>query len=393
MEKQTKYTDYLVDIRFIRWQLMPDEELTAYWEEYLERHPDSTQEMQQAVSYLKKEGLNKKHFNEFEQQQLLKKIQHTIGQREQKKRRKIIWYSSVASAAVFAIVFAIGLFLSSRDNAAISSHELIVGEMLNNEDIQLITRGESMSFQNDITVTIDQKGTAEIVQSNSETSNVDIGQDKTTSLIVPYGKRTMLTLADGSRIWLNSGSMLEFPAQFNGKTREICLKSGEMYVEVVHDQKRPFHVQTTQFNVRVYGTKFNLSTYDGAPHSLVLVEGSVGLQSINKKELILKPHQQAIYSESGAFETRNVDANMFTCWKDGFLAFDKTPMTEVLQQIGRYYNLTFDFEKDNILQKRTCTGKIYLSENLDNVMTTIELLTSTRYEKQENHIFITNKSK
>ncbi len=371
---------------------MPDEDSIAYWGEYLERFPDSAHEMQQAISYLKKEGLNKSNFKEFEKQQLLEKIQHTIRQAEQKKRRKITWYSTVASAAVVAVVVTISLLMPSRDITVAPQKELIVGELLGSEDIQLITSGESISFQDDISVTLDNTGTAEIVQNNSETRKVEIAHDEFSSLVVPYGKRTTLTLADGSRVWLNSGSILEFPARFSGKTREIRLTSGEMYIEVTHDEKRPFHVQTAQFNVRVYGTKFNLSTYSDASHSLVLVEGSVGLQSSNNKELIIKPHQQAIYSENGIFETRVVDANRFISWKDGYLAFDKTPMTEVLRQVGRYYNLSFDFENDVNLQNRTCTGKIYLSENLNNVMTTIGFLTSTKYTKHDNQIYITNQS-
>jgi len=66
-------------------------------------------------------------------------------------------------------------------------------------------------------------------------------------------------------------------------------------------------------------------------------------------------------------------------------------MTEVLRQIGRYYNLSFNFENDMNLQKRTCTGKIYLSDNLDNVMTIIGLLSSTTYTRTDNKILITNK--
>jgi hypothetical protein len=391
MVRHAKYTDYLTDSQFIRWQLMPDEDSIAYWDEYLERFPDSAKEIQHAITYLKKEGLNKSGLGEFEQQQLLEKIQHTIRLAEQKKRRKITWYSTVASAAVAAVIIAISFLLPSREITIGPVEELIVGELLGSEDIQLITSGESISFQNDISVTLDGEGIAEIVQSNSESSKVEIARDRFSSLVVPYGKRTTLTLSDGSRVWLNSGSVLEFPAQFSGKGREIRLTSGEMYIEVTHDEKRPFHVQTAQFNVRVYGTKFNLSTYSGTPHSIVLAEGSVGLQSGNNKELLLKPDQQAIYSESGIFETRVVDANRFISWKDGYLAFDKTPMTEVLRQVGRYYNLSFDFENDVNLQNRTCTGKIYLSENLDNVMATIGFLTSTRYKKQENNIYITNK--
>jgi ferric-dicitrate binding protein FerR (iron transport regulator) len=87
---------------------------------------------------------------------------------------------------------------------------------------------------------------------------------------------------------------------------------------------------------------------------------------------------------------QKVDISQFISWKDGYLSFDKTPITEVLQQIGRYYNLSFDFGNNMNLQKRTCTGKIYLSENMDNVMGTIALLSSTRYEKENNRIYITN---
>ena len=67
-------------------------------------------------------------------------------------------------------------------------------------------------------------------------------------------------------------------------------------------------------------------------------------------------------------------------------------MIDVLEKIERYYNLTFNFDRDVNLQNRTCSGKIYLSENLDNVMTTIALLTSTEYRKENNNIYITNEN-
>jgi ferric-dicitrate binding protein FerR (iron transport regulator) len=86
-----------------------------------------------------------------------------------------------------------------------------------------------------------------------------------------------------------------------------------------------------------------------------------------------------------------VDVNQFISWKNGYLELNKTSMTEVLKQIGRYYNLSFNFDKDVNLQKRTCSGKIYLSENLDNVMITIGLLSSTQFTKKDNQIYISNK--
>ncbi len=387
----TSYTDFLKDNKFIQWQLMPDESLNTHWQKVIEQHPEYDKEIQKAITYLKKTGLNKSALSKNERTELFERIQKTIRKEKRIKQRRLIWYASASAAAIALIVIGITLFSPSQEPIVTPDRELIVGEQLNNQDIQLITSGEAILFQNDVEVTLNEEGTAEIVQGNNETSTIQIAQDKLNSLIVPYGKRTTLTLSDGSKVWLNSGSVLEFPAQFSGKSREIHLASGEIYIEVAPDAKRSFYVHTSNFNVKVHGTKFNLSSYTDSSPTVVLVEGSVSLQASNKKELFITAGEKAVYSENGTFDTQKIDVNQFVSWKDGYLSFDKTPMTEVLRQIGRYYNLSFNFENDVNLQKRTCTGKIYLSDNLDNVMTTIGILSSTTYERRENKILIINK--
>jgi len=392
--KYNVYTDFLKDKRFIQWQLMPDESLNSYWDEFFTAHPELQDMSQKSILYLKKKGMNKSSLSETEKTEILEKIQTTLRKEKKINRRTLLWYASASAAAIALIIIGINLFNSPSEQSFISDQEQIVGELLKNEDIQFITTGEAILFQNDVEVTLDKEGSAKIIQgSNNETSKVQTARDKMNSLVVPYGKRSTIILADGSKIWLNSGSVLEFPAQFNGKKREIRLVSGEMYIEVAHDKQKPFYVQTANFNVKVYGTKFNISNYSGSVQSVILVEGSVSIQSTDHKELFLKPNEQAVYLERGIFNMQEVDVDRFISWKDGHLSFDKTPMTEVLQQISRYYNLSFGFNNDVNLQKRTCTGKIYLSDNLDNVMTTITLLTSTKYEKQDNRIYITNQPK
>ena len=149
-------------------------------------------------------------------------------------------------------------------------------------------------------------------------------------------------------------------------------------------------MHTSDFHVKVYGTKFNISHYSDSPQSVTLVEGSVGLRSGTDSEWFLSPNEQAVYKKNGMFDKQAVDVNSIISWKDGYLTLDRTPVSEVLKQIGRYYNLAFDYKADVNLQKRTCTGKIYLSDNLDYVMTTVALLSSTGYEKQGNRIYIMN---
>lgn len=389
------YTDFLKDKTFIRWQLAPDDQVDSYWKDFIQKNPHLQEDINQAIDYLKTRGLNNSIFNEAERTELLEKIQSTI-ERNSKKRKtqKIIQYSVASCAAIALIIIGFTMFESQEKKSTIAhGQELIVGNLLNNEDIQLITSEESLSFQNDVQVEFDENGIAKITQSNNtEEKTIKLAKSKQNTLIVPYGKRSTLTLSDGSKVWLNSGSVLEFPTQFSGENREIRLASGEMYIEVTPDKQKPFHVYTSEINVKVYGTKFNVSNFAGSQQSVVLVEGRISLRSANNKETFLMPNEQGIYSKNGTFNTQKVDANQFISWKDGYLAFDKTPMTEVLKQIGRYYNLSFNYEMDMNLQKRTCTGKIYLSENLDNVMTTVGLLTSTRYTRKDNQIFIINES-
>ena len=392
MPTYTRYTDFLKDKQFIRWQLVPDEEVEAYWKNFIEQNPDLNPDLEQAVDYLKTTGLNNSTLTDAERLHLLNKIESTI-ERSVKitKIRRIIQLSVASCAAIALLIVGLNFFLSLGEKTHYTSgKELIIGNLLTHEAIQLITNDDSLSFQNDVQIDFDESGKAKITHGNSEEKTVELAESKQNTLIVPYGKRSTLTLSDGSKVWLNSGSALEFPAQFTGNNREVRLASGEMYIEVAPDGKKPFHVRTSDFDVKVYGTKFNVSTYADSPQSVVLVEGRVSLKSENKKETFLSPSEQALYDDNGTFNRQKVDVNPFISWKDGYLEFDKTPMTEVLKQIGRYYNLSFDFDKDVNLYKRTCTGKIHLSENLDNVMTTIGLLSSTKYIKDNNQVYIIN---
>lgn len=381
----THFTDLLKDREFLRWQLLPDEKLNEYWHAFFVQHPELENELQQAIDYLKKEGLNKNDLQNNERSALFERIQMSVNQKKKRRMRTVLLYASSA-AAVALLIIGITLLRPAVEPLDASHEELIIGELLHNQNIQFITSGEAISFDHDVEVTLDEKGTVEITQRDSNVTRLDVNRDLVNSLIVPYGKRSTLTLADGTKVWLNSGSVLEFPAQFSGKSREVKLASGEMYVEVAHDQNKPFYVHTSDFKVRVYGTKFNLSSYEGTSHSVVLVEGSVSVVT-DAAETLLKPNEQLLIS-GGTMERQMVDVTRYTSWKDGFLLLDNTPMTEVLEQVGRYYNLSFNYEQDMNLQRRTCSGKIYLSENLDNVMTTIALLSATRYEKENDRIYI-----
>ncbi|MDO5664102.1 MAG: FecR domain-containing protein [Bacteroidia bacterium] len=383
------YKQLLKDNAFLQWRFSPTPETDKYWEELQITHPGLVIEIDKADRYLKKRYFNALPLSSEDEHLLLERIVATLQISTQKKHILHSWIKYVAASV--ALVLTIGLaYYLVFPQPEISQENIIIGKELNSLDIQLIANNQTTSFQENIAIEIDADGTAQVKTDDSADEKIVVNVEAINTLIVPYGKRSTLTLSDGSKVWLNSGSVLEFPAQFTDKNREIRLASGEMYIEVAPDKRRSFYVHTSNFNVKVYGTKFNISNYSGASKSVVLVEGRISLQSLNKQETFLSPNEYAVYSDNGTFNTKKVDVNQFISWKNGYLEFNKTPMTEVLKQIGRYYNLSFNFNNDVNLQKRNCTGKIYLSENLDNVMTTVGLLSSTKYIKENNQIFITN---
>jgi hypothetical protein len=317
---------------------------------------------------------------------LFERIQISVNRKKKKKIFTLIGYAS-AVAVIALIILGIKLFSLTPESLVRPDKEIIIGEVLNNKDIQLITSGKTISFDNDVEVSLNDEGTVEVTQRDNDVTRLAVNHDQINSLIVPFGKRSTLRLADGTKVWLNSGSVLEFPTQFSGKNREIKLASGEMYIEVAHDKEKPFYVHTPDFKLRVYGTKFNL--YDNSPGSVVLVEGSVSVQS-GTEEMFLNPNEQLLISRGKAPERQTVDVTHYISWKDGYLLLENTPMTDVLDKVERYYNLSFNYEQDVNLKKRTCSGKIYLSENLDNVMTTITLLSATQFKKENNRIYISH---
>ena len=157
-----------------------------------------------------------------------------------------------------------------------------------------------------------------------------------------------------------------------------------------NDQPRMFRLIPDKALINRMG--FNNQGADVAANRLkhLSVEDRKGLLiggNIGKNKLT--PNEQAIYSEeSKAFEKQKVDASSFISWTKGYISFEDTPITEALKRIERYYNLSFKLYDDVSFRNLTCTGKIILSDNLDNVLTALTLISSTSYRREDNLIYI-----
>lgn len=168
-------------------------------------------------------------------------------------------------------------------------------------------------------------------------------------LKVPYGKKFTIILSDSTSVYLNSGSSLKYPVRFlKGQNRQVFL-TGEGYFDVHKDKGHPFIVTSEDIDIRVLGTKFNLSAYpEDRNINTVLVEGSVSLyrskqgyheKNATKLEPGFKAEWDRFYKKL-AFE--KVDTDMYTSWIDGKLVLKEIPFKIILKKLERKYNVSID---------------------------------------------------
>ena len=189
------------------------------------------------------------------------------------------------------------------------------------------------------------------------------------TLTVPVRGEFRLTLADGTRVWVNSASEVRFPTRFVGDRREIYVK-GEIYMDVAHDERHPFIVHVGEHEVRVLGTKFNLKAYDEAKELQVpLVQGKVevGNKQMASK-IILSPGEQATFNQKRhTLEVQKVDTSYYTAWLDDLFAFWETPFSEVMRTLAQWYDFEYFFQNQEV-QDFIYTGKIKRYDTLNEVL-------------------------
>jgi len=208
-------------------------------------------------------------------------------------------------------------------------------------------------------------------------------------LVIPPGQQSQLVLADGTSVWLNASSRLQFPANFNSDCRTVKLE-GEAYFEVTTDKKRPFIVQTLGLEVKVYGTSFNVTSYsDEASDEVTLLSGSVRVSSAGSgQELVLQPGRKISYLRDTHLFTspKQADMEAETAWLDGKLVFNDVPFGEIAKKLERRYGVTIRIDDKNIEQLRYRGA--FRKESLEQAIKAIQLTANFNYKIEDNLVII-----
>ncbi|MGQ8338816.1 FecR family protein [Sunxiuqinia sp. A32] len=193
-------------------------------------------------------------------------------------------------------------------------------------------------------------------------------------IIVPNGERAELVLADGSKVWLNSGTKLELPRSFSKTERRVRI-NGEAYFEVKKG-KVPFIVSSNSGDIKVLGTSFNVRAYENMQFQTTLAEGSIQFNGLQKQK-ILKPGQQLTINNGHEFEIESVDHLQISSWKEGIISFDREPLQEVFKKLERHYDIQIIAPTG--LSSIRFTGQI-IDESIDEFMTLVDHTKPIKYQ-------------
>ena len=328
------YSDFLENREFIQWRLERTHEQNEYWFAFIKENPDLQKEFEKAIEIFEKVKINERDFSDTDL--LYQKIRQSISN-HRKTRRRIVYYLSTAAAVALLLIVGT-LFFNKESMPSDITTEQIIGKTLPGEDVQLLIGGDVITLNQDSEI---EHADGQMTYTDSTNTKKTIRTDdvQMNKLIVPNGKRSSLILADGSKIWVNSGTEVEFPSKFDKKTREIYV-NGEIYIDVTESKKQPFIVHTSTFDVEVFGTSFNVSAYgDDEETSVVLVEGSVKVNTPDNS-VKMRPNEMMKIND-GNISKQEIDVSLYTSWIKGVFIFDGTPISEVLKKVGRYYNISF----------------------------------------------------
>lgn len=225
-------------------------------------------------------------------------------------------------------------------------------------------------------------------------------------LVTQKGSRSQVLLPDGSKVWLNAGSKLDYPEKFTSKTRDVQLQ-GEAYFEVMKDNDKPFFVHTNSFDIKVLGTGFNVRAYpdeDSAVTSLVHGSVEVIIGKKDKRTILLRPNEKiTLPMNAGIDEVTKENNNkavsetlpekmivvedtvqLETAWINNKLAFDKTSLGNIALTLEKWFGVDIRFKDEN--KKRLNFHGVYDGESLDEILYTLEATGTFHYKKDSNGV-------
>jgi hypothetical protein len=375
---------------FFKWIYHSSNEIESYWTHYLAANPDESKLILDFKAQFEKHFTSKNEtLSEFEKKALARRIIGELELVDQKTNRFVYIKAAMRYAAVAVLFLTIGgslvyLFMA-RENTNFVSESFSATHNIK-EPVLIIDNGQHIPLNNEESE-IDYSADGGIVINKERVVKENELDENPTmnTVVIPYGNRSVISLSDGTKVWLNAGSRLIYPSKFVDKTREVYLV-GEAFFKVEKNEEMPFIVKTSNLSVKVLGTQFNVLAYpEDNSIQTVLTEGSVEVIKANaglfEKSVRLVPGQMALFNKNDN-ETKvyEVDVEYYTLWTEGIFSFRNTDLSRLVKKLERYYNIRFDYA--NPLDGTTkVSGKLDVTKGQQEVFEYLQKLTGLQFSK------------
>lgn len=343
--------DFVVDESFQEFVSKTSESSVLFWEDWIKKNPERKEDVEKAMELVQLLLNAKKKEVDVEKDKVFNEIWNKISGFSVPGRNRIsnipVWLRIAASVVI------------------------LIGTALIGMQIGKVYRTGELTFQ---------------------------------EIIVPVGEKSQIILADGSHVWINSGSRLKYPNQFGAESRNVYL-TGEAFFEVSQNNGKPFIVNTKNSVVKVLGTSFNVKSYpEDSKTQTTVLKGLVSVRNLKSQQTYLvRPSQMLVIRDNTPKNylkedttvwsveiRRKVNVENVTCWKDQLLVFADEPFEDMALKMERWFN-TEIIIKDSTLRHERYNGKFVHNENVFQVLEIIKLTTPINYKIINNKIVIDRK--
>jgi len=318
---------------------------------------------------------------------------------KKKSRLQTLYFIGRIAAAIIVVSGLSYLVINSFDNIDSNKKQYAENKIMagSKKAILVLEDGKTVDLIKNEKNDIVQSGVVISINKKQLTYKVDGSTEKPTlaetynTIVIPKAGEYSFTLADGTKVWVNSNTKLKYPVKFIGNKRLVYLE-GEAYFEVTKDKNKPFIVKTyAGMEVEVLGTKFNIEAYKGNDNiKTTLLSGKVRVNKA-KEESILKPNQQAVFDRmSGEIVKRDVDAYRYIAWKEGKFLFDNERLEDIMIKLSRWYNVEV-FYMNQEVKDFHFTGDMERYSDIATILKLIEQSTNIRFRIKNNTIIISTK--
>ena len=305
--------------------------------------------------------------------------------------RKIKWFPYAAAIVLILSVGGVFYFSGDKEQTEILPIAKNEVQVPGSRAVLILPDGRKVDLENEVLRSDLAQSDSLLLVSARSLKYRDIDSPDTTEIFhtleIPRGGEYLLTLSDGTMIYLNSESTLSFPVKFQGKERKVYL-TGEAYFKVAKNTEHPFVVTAGELEVLVTGTTFGVRAYKDEKDIQTTLESGQVTVKVEGKSVKLVPNKQVLFNKSTmGLEVRDVDVDLYLAWADGRLVYDNCPLEKILTDLGRWYNIDVFYSRDE-LRSYQFSLNVKKHEEFTQVLELIGKTGEVQFEIKDNTVIV-----